>query len=326
MIVVTGANGFIGSALVWHFNQMGRTDMLCVDTVLPTQRPELLSDKKFSAFFSDEEFLQFLHSTEAKQIEWIVHMGACASTTEKDWEFLKRNNVEYTQTLFQWCAENGKPIIFASSAAVYGDGTQGFDDALDPNILQPLNLYGRSKVEVDRWVLQQKQLPPFWCALRFFNVYGPGEYHKKEMSSVVYKAFHQICESGRLRLFRSHHPDYADGCQKRDFIYVKDIAQWIGNIIERPITSGIYNMGTGEARTWLDLASAVFRAMKVEMAIDWIDIPTDIRKQYQYFTEATMDRLRNEMNATVHWPLEAGIQDYVQHYLQPGTLQLSSTK
>jgi ADP-L-glycero-D-manno-heptose 6-epimerase len=321
MIIVTGANGFIGSALVWDLNQAGREDLVCVDTVSLQQRPDLLGKRRYRKFLGKDEIWSFLDSAEAvSTVEAILHMGACSSTTETDVEFLNENNVEYTRRLWQWCTRHQKTFIYASSAAVYGDGQESFDDAKPSRVFKPLNPYGESKAAFDRWVETQTDSPPLWLGLRFFNVFGPNEYHKDFMSSVVFKAFHQIRETGSLNLFRSHHPDFEDGKQMRDFVYVKDVSRWILELMGSPagLRSGIYNMGYGQARTWLDLASAVFSSMSQPMKINWIDIPVEMRPRYQYFTEAKMDRLLALGVSKPQWPLEAAIRDYVQQYLAAG--------
>lgn len=315
MIIVTGANGFIGSAMVWQLNEAGYTDIFCVDSVGLNSRPELLAKKKYSSFLLKEEFLAALESNKLKNIEWIIHIGACSSTTETNIEFLKENNTLYTQRLFEWSLKNHVPYIYASSGAVYGVGDKGFDDNSPPEIFKPLNPYGNSKWEFDRWVLNQKSTPHKWYGLRYFNVYGPNEYFKGDMASVVFKAFHQVKKNKSLKLFKSYNPDYLDGEQKRDFIYVKDITRWMLEIIKKPIRSGIYNMGTGKSQTWLDLAEGVFSSLKIPLKIDWIEMPENIRDQYQYFTEAKMQKLFSEGISRPAWSLEAGIRDYVENYL-----------
>lgn len=311
MIVVTGATGFIGSVIVWELNQKGITDILCVDTVPPQARPGILDKRKYEKFMDHKEFLQFLKDGPDKKIDWIIHMGACSSTTELDVEFLRENNTLYTQTLFEYCRDNDAKFIYASSGACYGGGEQGFDDQTDPELLKPLNPYGDSKVNFDRWVLKQDKFPELWMGLRFFNVYGPNEYYKKDMSSVVFKAYRQIKVNNSLKLFRSHNPDYKDGEQLRDFVYVKDITGWIMEIMGGKGYSGIYNMGFGNARSWLDLGQNVFKNMNREMSIEWIDIPEDMRPRYQYFTEAKMDRFLSQGFSQPKWSLEDGIADYI---------------
>jgi ADP-L-glycero-D-manno-heptose 6-epimerase len=316
MIIVTGANGFIGSVLVWELNSRGIEDIVCVDSVPLEARPGLLKKRRYRRFLHKDELWSFLNSKEGiERVSWIVHMGACSSTTELNVEFLRENNTLYTQRIWEWCIANRRPFIYASSGAVYGDGAMGFDDATPPDVFKPLNPYGESKAAFDRWAVHEKTTPPHWYGLRFFNVYGPNESHKGDMSSVVFKAFHQIQESGSLRLFRSHNPDYADGKQKRDFVYVKDITRWICELMEKKPASGIYNMGFGKSRTWLDLAGAVFKNMDRPMKIDWIDIPEAMRVRYQYFTEARMDRLVATGLSRPQWSLEDGVADYVRNHL-----------
>lgn len=321
MIIVTGANGFIGSALVWELNQAGRKDIVCVDTVGLKERPEPLRKRSYQQFLLKDQIWEFLEKPETiASVEAILHMGACSSTTELNVEFLNENNVEYTRRLWDWCTRHGKKYIYASSAAVYGDGTKGFDDATAPDVFVPLNPYGESKAAFDRWAVLQKNTPPLWMGLRFFNVYGPNEYHKEFQSSVVYKAFNEIGATGKLKLFRSHRPDYQDGRQLRDFIYVKDITRWTLEILTKPgMKSGIYNMGFGQARSWLDLAQTAFASMNKPLNIEWVDIPEILRDRYQYFTEARMDRLMALGLSKPQWSLEDGVKDYISNYLNKAT-------
>ncbi len=324
MVIITGANGFIGSALVWELNRAGIDDIVAVDTVSLGERPELLRDCRYRLFLSKDQIWEFLQRPEAaRDVESIIHMGACSTTTELNVEFLNENNVEYTRRLWKWCTEHGKKLIYASSAAVYGDGANGFDDSSPTKVFRPLNPYGESKAAFDRWVDDQLQsgspTPPHWLGLRFFNVFGPNENHKEFMRSVANKAFSEVRAKGSLNLFRSHNPQYADGHQKRDFVYVKDITRWTLEILGRPqIKNGIYNMGFGQARTWLDLASAIFKAMDREMKINWIEIPQEMQARYQYFTEAKIDRLLAQGLSRPEWPLERAVDDYIVQYLARG--------
>lgn len=318
MIIVTGANGFIGSVMVWELNQRGITDIVAVDSVGLDQR-NLLQKRTYSQFLLKDQLWDYLARPESQTgpsaVTWIIHMGACSATTEKNWEFLKENNLEYTQKIWNWCAQHQKSLIYASSAATYGDGELGFSDQTDPEKLKPLNLYGDSKVLFDRWALKQTQAPKQWYGLKFFNVFGPNEYHKESMTSVPFKAFHQIQQNSELGLFKSYNPKYADGCQMRDFVYVKDITHWMFELTEKKPTSGIYNMGFGQARTWLDLARAVFASMEKTEKIKWLEMPDNLKNQYQYFTEADMNRWKSLGMSSPKWPLEKAIQDYVKNHL-----------
>lgn len=315
MIIVTGANGFIGSVAVWELNEKGLTDIVCVDSVdLKTRN--VLKHRKYSKFLLKDELWPFLETAEAKEkVTWVIHMGACSSTTETNKEFLWENNTYYTQRIFEWCAKNGKDLIYASSAATYGAGEQGFDDTTDPELLRPLNLYGESKVLFDRWALKQTETPNHWYGLKFFNVFGPNEYHKDAMSSVAFKAFHQIRDKGSLGLFKSANPDYKDGEFMRDFVYVKDVTGWMWELMEKKPKSGVYNIGFGTPRTWLDLANAVFTAVGKPLKIDWLEMPANIRSQYQYFTEAKTDKWTKAGMSAPKWGLEKAVDDYVKNYL-----------
>lgn len=315
MIIITGANGFIGSAMIWELNQAGFTDIIAVDTVNLSHR-NLLQKRTYTDFFEANELWSFLSTEDAKKkVTWIIHMGACSSTTETNWDFLYSNNFQFSQRLFEWCSQYQKNLIYASSAATYGAGENGFSDQFDSEKLKPLNLYGDSKVLMDRWVSKQKATPAFWYGLKFFNVFGPNEYEKGSMASVAYKAFHQIQKTKELGLFKSYNSLYADGQQLRDFIYVKEVTGWMHELIKKTPESGIYNMGYGKARSWLDMAQSLFNSMNIPMNINWLEMPENIKNQYQYFTEAQMDKWVQAGLSSPQWPLEKAIDDYVNNYL-----------
>lgn len=316
MFIVTGANGFIGSVMVWELNRKGLPVSAVVDPVTLQQRADLLKGKKFEKFLTKDELWDFLNlPSTIEKTTWVIHMGANSSTTETNADLLWENNTHYTQRIFQWCAEHKKNLIYASSAATYGAGELGYDDTMDSEQLKPLNLYGESKVKFDRWAVQQSKTPPHWYGLKFFNVYGPNEHHKGAMTSVPFKAFHQIKESGLMKLFKSYNPQYGDGEQMRDFVYVKDVTGWMLELTEKKPANGVYNMGFGKARTWNDLVRAAFTAMNKEANIQYIDMPENLRNQYQYFTEANMNKWRKAGMSAPKWSLEDGVKDYIQNHL-----------
>ncbi len=313
MIIVTGANGFIGSAFVSHLNEQGKSDIFCIDLVDQEARPLPLKKRQYQKFFRHDQLWDVLNRDDVKKsLQWVIHLGASSSTTETNQQYLWDVNTGYTQRLFQWCAESKVNLIYASSAATYGNGSLGYDDTSDSEQLKPLNLYGQSKVDVDRWVAKQSLTPPHWYGLRFFNVYGPNEFHKADQASVVFKAFHQIMSQGELSLFKSYNDQYRDGEQMRDFVYVKDICYWMQELMEKTPPSGVYNMGFGKARSWLDLANATFKAMNIPQKIRWIEMPQQIREHYQYFTEAQMQKWLKAGMSQPRWSLEDGVKDYVR--------------
>ncbi|MBZ0205837.1 MAG: ADP-glyceromanno-heptose 6-epimerase [Flavobacteriales bacterium] len=316
MIIVTGAAGFIGSRLLVELQERGYTDLVAVDDFSRREKDPNLEGVKLSARVERSEFPVWIDANE-KLIQFIFHLGARTDTTEFDKAIFDELNVRSSQQIWERCAKYAIPLVYASSAATYGDGELGYgdtDDAL-PYKLKPLNPYGESKNEFDKWALQQEAKPFFWAGLKFFNVYGPNEYHKGRMASVVFHAFNQITASGSMKLFRSHRPDYTDGGQLRDFVYVKDVCNVCIFLMEHRKHSGIYNLGSGKARTFLDLARGVFTAMGKPEQIEFIDTPMDIRDKYQYFTEAPMGKLRGIGYDAPFHTLEEGIGDYVKGYL-----------
>ncbi len=318
MIVVTGADGFIGSCLVTRLNEAGYEDIIVVDEFHTAAKEKNLAGKKFELKVHRDSFPEWF-AENYKEVHFVFHIGARTDTTEFDMEIFNRLNLYYSQSLWNICAEHAIPLVYASSAATYGAGEFGYADELS-NIsnLKPLNPYGWSKQYFDRWLLEQKRQPPFWAGLKFFNVYGPNEYHKGRMASVIFHAFHQIRNTGKVKLFRSHRPDYKDGWQLRDFIYVKDVIDVCIFLMKNKVPSSIYNLGTGKARSFYDLAAATFVAMDKPVSIDYVDIPEDIRDKYQYFTEADMSKLIKTGYKNPFTSLEDGVRDYVQQYLIPG--------
>ena len=315
MIVVTGAAGFIGSCMVSKLNKLGRNDIIIVDDFKKKSKKSNYSNLQYAKKIDRNEFISWFEKN-ARNIEFVYHLGARTDTTESDWKVLLDLNLNYSKNIWRICTFNTIPLVYASSAATYGEGENGYDDNQDviPN-LKPLNLYGQSKQDFDLWVLKQENKPPFWAGLKFFNVYGPNEYHKQRMASVIFHSFNQINEQGFVKLFRSHRPDFKDGKQLRDFIYVKDLISVMAFMFENDMESGVYNLGTGKARSFYDLALATFKAMGKEANIEFIDIPIDIRDKYQYFTEAKMEKLINAGYKEKFHTLEEGVQDYVKNYL-----------
>jgi ADP-L-glycero-D-manno-heptose 6-epimerase len=325
MIVVTGASGFIGSCLIGRLNKDRFNDIVAVDdfnglSSHPShERTGInLSDKQIVAKVDRSVFHEWLRSNE-DQVDFVFHIGARTDTTEFDSTVFDALNLNYTKELWKICAEFAIPMVYASSAATYGGGELGYNDdhAIIPQ-LKPLNPYGESKNDFDIWALQQESSPFFWAGLKFFNVYGPNEYHKGRMASVIFHAYKQIDEKDSMKLFRSHRPDFADGGQMRDFVYVKDVVEVCMFLMHHRKNSGIYNLGSGQARSFNDLAHATFKAMEKESSIEFVDTPADIRDKYQYFTEANMNKLASiGYNKPFH-SLEEGVHDYVTNYLQKG--------
>lgn len=315
-IAITGAAGFIASVLVSRLNKEGYHKLILVDDFSDEKKSGNLTNKTFEAKVHREQFIDWLKKHPNK-VQHIFHLGARTDTTEMDYEVHKKWNLEYSKDLWEVCTEQGIPLVYASSAATYGDGEFGYkdDNELSEKLL-PLNPYGRSKNEFDIWALQQKKQPPFWAGVKFFNVYGPNEYHKGRMASVIFHAYHQIKEKGEVTLFRSHKAEYKDGEQLRDFIYVQDIVNIVCWLMEHKPENGLYNAGTGQARTFLDLAKGIFKSLALEEKINFRDTPEDIRDKYQYFTEADMDKLKKAGFKASFYSLEEGIDEYIKTYLQ----------
>ncbi len=334
-IIVTGAAGFIGSCMVQYLNELGYTNLILVDEFNRDDKAPNLKDKQFTVKVEREKLFNWL-SQNMPVVDFVIHLGARTDTTEFNYSIHQHLNVEYSQKIWNYCTINNVPLIYASSAATYGDGALGYkDDHALCFDLKPLNPYGVSKNEFDKWVLHQEDHPPFWAGLKFFNVYGPNEYHKGRMASVIFHSFNQIQQSGLVKLFRSHKEGFKDGEQLRDFVYVKDVVNVIGWMMEEvsrhpiaigssvvsreseasKLTSAIYNLGTGKARSFHDLVAATFHALALETKIEFIDMPEDIRDKYQYFTEADMTKLKEAGYTNAFSSLEDGVGDYVKHYL-----------
>jgi len=318
MIVVTGALGFIGSCLISKLNKEGFDNIVAVDDFSKIEKVDNLVGKTLQSKIGRKDFIAWL-SDYADEVDFIYHIGARTDTTEFDKAIFDELNVEYTKAIWKLCAQHAIPLVYASSAATYGLGEFGYND--DHSVveqLKPLNPYGDSKNDFDKWALKETKQPPFWAGLKFFNVYGPNEFHKGRMASVIFHTFNQINENGGMRLFRSHNPDYTDGGQLRDFIYVKDVVNVCLFLKKSTPESGLYNLGTGKARTFLDLAKNTFKALDKKEEISFIDTPEDIRDKYQYFTEANMVKLLKAGYSGGFHTLEEGVEDYVQNYLSEG--------
>jgi ADP-L-glycero-D-manno-heptose 6-epimerase len=317
MIIITGAAGFIGSCMLSKLNEENYLDIIAVDSFQRQDKSKNLASKSISEEIDREKFFSWLENHH-QGVQFVFHLGARTDTTEFDMEILNHLNLEYSKKMFAACAKYGIPLIYASSAATYGNGSYGYSDNHDLiRKLVPLNPYGVSKNEFDKWVLDEENQPPYWVGLKFFNVYGPNEYHKGRMASVVYHAFRQISNEGKIQLFKSHRKNYAHGEQKRDFIYVKDVVNTMFYLMHNRIQTynGIYNLGTGKAQTFNELAAAIFRSLNREENIEYIDTPKDIRGKYQYFTEAKMEKLRTMGYDKKFLSLSEGVEDYVKNYL-----------
>lgn len=314
-IAITGAAGFIGSVLAGELNNKGYEHLILVDDFSNEKKADNLLHKKFEAKVHREQFFEWMKQHPGK-VNYVFHLGARTDTTEMDYAVHKKWNLDYSKDLWDICTEQKIPLVYASSAATYGNGELGYKD--DHNLsgdLHPLNPYGVSKNEFDIWAIQQKKTPPCWYGVKFFNVYGPNEYHKDRMASVVLHAYKQILAKGSVKLFRSHHPDFRDGEQLRDFIYVKDIISIICWLMEEQPESGLYNAGTGQARSFLDLVRAIFKTLDLPENVQFIDTPADIRDKYQYYTEADMQKIRDAGFLHAFYSIEEGIRDYVENYL-----------
>ncbi|WP_339699705.1 ADP-glyceromanno-heptose 6-epimerase [uncultured Roseivirga sp.] len=315
MIVVTGAAGFIGSCLVSKLNSEGFNHITVVDKFDNEEKNKNLEGKRILESIDRDNFFTWL-DTVGEKVEFIFHLGARTDTAEFDKDLLSKMNTEYTKQIWEKCIQYQIPMVYASSAATYGLGEYGYDDNQEniPNLI-PLNPYGESKNDFDKWAIEQEQQPFFWAGLKFFNVYGPNEYHKGRMASVIMHAFNQIDKTGAMKLFRSHNPEFKDGEQMRDFVYVKDVVDVCYFLMHHRRDSAIYNLGSGKARTFLDLVRATFKAMDKKEDISFIDTPADIRDKYQYFTEANMAKLKSIGFTQEFTSLEAGVEDYVKSYL-----------
>lgn len=322
MIVITGGAGMIGSIIAWHLNtQLSRNDLVIVDRLTHEDQWQNLVKRQYAQYLDKDQLMTWLETR--NDISAIIHMGAISATTERDFNKLVADNIHYSQHLWTYCAKQNIPFFYASSAATYGDGERGYDDASIEN-LRPLNGYGYSKHFFDQWALQQvsnhSPSPSAWAGFKFFNVYGPNEYHKERMASVAFHSFNQFKAQGTVKLFKSHRPDYQDGMQLRDFVYVKDAASVVTYFLESALSgkacaNGIYNIGTGEARSFKDLAFNVMTSMGREPHVTYIDMPEDLQGRYQYFTQATMEKIRDVGYSKPFYSLEEGVKDYVQNYL-----------
>lgn len=314
-VIVTGGAGFIGSCIVKMLNDKGINDIVIADNISCTEKWMNMRNKIYREYVPRNNFISRLKNNEFGKISGIIHMGACSSTTEKDFDYLWMNNVEFTKTLWHYCSEKEIPFIYASSAATYGDGSQGFDDKCDINILRPLNGYGYSKQVFDQWSMKQNSKPIQYVGLKFFNVYGPNEYYKGSMASMVFHGYRQLKENGVIKLFKSENPNYEDGGQLRDFVYVKDICKVINYFMDNSEYSGLYNVGTGNAQSFCELVSSVFISLGMEPNIEYIDMPEHLKAKYQYYTKADISKLREIGYSEPFMNVEQGVSDYVLNHL-----------
>jgi ADP-L-glycero-D-manno-heptose 6-epimerase len=316
MYVVTGGAGFIGCQIVAGLNEKGIEDILIVDRLRKGDKWKNLVGLSYADYMDKEEFLFAVQGGDFDRVpmEGIFHMGACSATTEKDADYLMENNFAYTRDLATWAVDSDVRFVYASSAATYGDGKQGYSDKADLKTLRPLNMYGYSKHLFDQWAEKTSLLDKI-VGLKFFNVYGPGEAHKDDMRSVIHKSWGQILEDGKVKLFKSHRPDFKDGEQLRDFVYVKDVVQVALYLMENKDKNGLFNVGTGKARSFKDLVLATFKAMDKEANIEYIDMPEYLQSKYQYFTEADMEKVKEAGYSAPFTSLEDGVADYVKNYL-----------
>ena len=315
-IVVTGAAGFIGSVLANYLNINNLDNIIIVDDFTKIEKLPNYNTLPYDRIERDQ-FIDWLDKHH-NDIDTVIHLGARTDTTEFDYSVFEKLNLNYSKNIWNICSNYGIDLYYASSAATYGDGALGYNDDLEIiDKLQPLNPYGLSKNEFDKWAIKQINKPKHWAGFKFFNVYGPNEYHKKRMASVVFHGYNQIKDEGKIKLFKSHRPDYKDGEQKRDFVYVKDVIKVLFWFLEHRPENSIYNLGTGKARSFIDLAKSIFSAMNIKENIEFIDMPKDIRDKYQYFTEANMTKLHNIGYNYSFYSLENGISDYVKNYLMP---------
>lgn len=316
LIIVTGGAGFIGSCVVRTLNDAGFENLVIVDNIASTQKWKNIRNKRYLEYVNKDDLKNRMNNKVYDKCKAVIHMGACSSTTQTDFDYLWKNNVEYTKMLWSFCADNKIPFIYASSAATYGDGEQGFsDDVKGIDALLPLNAYGYSKQVFDQWAMKQDSKPPQYVGLKFFNVYGPNEYCKGSMASMVFHGFGQIKETGKIRLFRSCNEKYSDGAQERDFVYVKDVCDVIMYFLDHPQYSGIYNVGTGRAQTFRELAEATFEALGFASNIEYFDMPETLRANYQYHTQADISSLRKIGYKKEFHDLRSGVRDYICEHL-----------